>query len=380
MDAIERLSFDSVLGSSISASEHVQRYQWAAEACRGLRVLDLCCGVGYGSMLLAGSAAAVVGVDNDEGAIAEASKAAAAAEAQVEFVLGDALEWLRDNLAERFDAIVCFEGLEHLSDFDAAMTRLRGHAERGVQLLLSVPNSRTFGEQNEFHVTDLDYEGALAAFGALPGAQVLFQFVADGAVILDEAAEWNEEARITLPDRTEPEYANTFLCAAGVSETSLAAASAHMRLTLAPYQNRELRNLAHANHELWLTNRQLGRQLSELSAELDKGEVGLAGLRSLDTAAGTAVSKLVERAERAEERLTVLGKELEEARRNAEQELYEARHDAEVELYQARHDAEVELYEATQTAEAGWGRYHDLRQRGVVRLALGIQATLRSRR
>src|SRR5437667_1644837 len=42
---------------------HVAVYEWIAERCRGLRVADLACGEGYGSELLAGRAADVVGVD-----------------------------------------------------------------------------------------------------------------------------------------------------------------------------------------------------------------------------------------------------------------------------------------------------------------------------
>ena len=42
---------------------HVAVYEWIAERCAGLRVVDLACGEGYGSDLLAGSAAEVIGVD-----------------------------------------------------------------------------------------------------------------------------------------------------------------------------------------------------------------------------------------------------------------------------------------------------------------------------
>ena len=42
---------------------HVAVYEWIAERCAGLRVVDLACGEGYGSNLLAGRAAEVIGVD-----------------------------------------------------------------------------------------------------------------------------------------------------------------------------------------------------------------------------------------------------------------------------------------------------------------------------
>lgn len=42
---------------------HLVVYEWIAARVRGLRVLDMACGEGYGSNVLADSAASVVGVD-----------------------------------------------------------------------------------------------------------------------------------------------------------------------------------------------------------------------------------------------------------------------------------------------------------------------------
>ncbi len=48
---------------------HLVVYQWIAARVGGLRVIDMACGEGYGSDVLAGSAASVVGVDaNPRGA------------------------------------------------------------------------------------------------------------------------------------------------------------------------------------------------------------------------------------------------------------------------------------------------------------------------
>ena len=52
--------------------EHWHRYCVALPAVAGRRVLDAACGEGYGSFLLAGAAADVIGVDIDDGAIAHA--------------------------------------------------------------------------------------------------------------------------------------------------------------------------------------------------------------------------------------------------------------------------------------------------------------------
>ena len=59
--------------------EHWHRYHFAARLVAGKRVLDVACGEGYGTALLAESAAEVTGVDLSEAAIAHAKKAYAAA-------------------------------------------------------------------------------------------------------------------------------------------------------------------------------------------------------------------------------------------------------------------------------------------------------------
>ena len=52
--------------------EHWHRYQFAGAFAAGRRVLDAACGEGYGSALLARSAASVVGVDIAADAVAHA--------------------------------------------------------------------------------------------------------------------------------------------------------------------------------------------------------------------------------------------------------------------------------------------------------------------
>src|SRR5687767_12797168 len=113
MEAAERLSVEEAHARTVLGAHHVHRYALAARLCSGLRVLDLGCGVGYGSDLLArGGAASVEGVDVDEAAIAEARRAFDAE--GVSFTVADAVERLRRLESGEVDAIVSFEALEHL--------------------------------------------------------------------------------------------------------------------------------------------------------------------------------------------------------------------------------------------------------------------------
>src|ERR1700754_392489 len=54
--------------------EHLHRYHWAAHFSQGKRVLDIACGEGYGSEILARSAAHVIGVDLSEDTVAHAEQ------------------------------------------------------------------------------------------------------------------------------------------------------------------------------------------------------------------------------------------------------------------------------------------------------------------
>ena len=126
-------------------SDHLSRYVWAVNAlmrhfpqsARAVRVLDLACGVGYGSHILATAGYQVVGVDRSAEALRYAvdhyggeGVTYQAADAN------DPLSWAGD-----FDAVVCFETLEHLED---PLPVLRAMREAAPLLLVSVPNEDVF--------------------------------------------------------------------------------------------------------------------------------------------------------------------------------------------------------------------------------------------
>jgi SAM-dependent methyltransferase len=257
VDAVERLSLEEAGGPTLLAVTHVHRYELAAELCAGMRVLDLCCGSGYGTRILAGSAAAVTGVDNHEASI-ERARADLDGEG-VAFERGDADEWLARALADNFDAIVLLEGLEHLADAAAALERLRRHAEAGLTLVVSLPNSRPFGEDNPHHVSEFDAESALAAFERLPNVRLLYQFHAEGSLIRVEAGD-ELDGRVTLSERADVEHCNHFLAVVNADAAlSSLAASARMQLAVAPSFNRYILDLERENKALWRTNERLAR-------------------------------------------------------------------------------------------------------------------------
>jgi ubiquinone/menaquinone biosynthesis C-methylase UbiE len=143
--------------------EHWHRYHFAARWVTGKRVLDVACGEGYGSALLARSAAHVTGVDLAPAAIEHARRAYAHA-ANVEFACASCIAL---PLAEAsVDVAVSFETLEHIAEQEQFLDELARVLAPGGVLVLSCPNKLEYSDKrhfaNEFHVKEL-YREELAA-------------------------------------------------------------------------------------------------------------------------------------------------------------------------------------------------------------------------
>jgi 2-polyprenyl-3-methyl-5-hydroxy-6-metoxy-1,4-benzoquinol methylase len=259
MDVVERLTLEAASSHELIASEHRHRYEFAAALCRDRSVLDLCCGSGYGSEILATSAREVVGVDNDVATI-DMAQATLGRTPEVSFEVADAVAYLRQGARGRFEVIVCFEGLEHLRELDDALTLLREHAEAGSRLVLSVPNSKLLEEENRFHFTDFGYEEACETFAGFPQVLILPQFLAEGSLITPPGAD-GADVSIALQDRDEPGYANHFIVCANFPQSEVAAVHhGRMQLEAAPAYNRHMKALERAYADLRGANARLARQ------------------------------------------------------------------------------------------------------------------------
>jgi len=138
------------------AIEHYHRYLLARELCRGLDVLDVACGEGYGSALLAQVARAVVGVDIDAAVIAAARSEFP--RPNLTFEVGDAGALPLPDAA--FDVVVSFETLEHLRDQEQFLSEIRRVLRPGGLLILSTPDREIYSgpgmTPNPFHVRELN--------------------------------------------------------------------------------------------------------------------------------------------------------------------------------------------------------------------------------
>ena len=134
------------------------------------------------------------------------------------------------------------------------------HAAAGMRLVVSVPNSKGFDEENEFHLTDYGYEEALAAFSRFDEPAVLFQFLAEGSLIRGEKAS-ELDPEFVLREHGDPEWANHFIACVNLGDRlAELGESAQMRLAVAPLYNRWIRSLERANRELWRENGRIARQ------------------------------------------------------------------------------------------------------------------------
>lgn len=116
--------------------DHVERYRFAAQFVPGKRVLDLACGTGYGSRMLAGAGAKeVIGVDISKEVVAYARKTFGME--RVSFATGDICTF---KTGQAFDVITCFETIEHVENYSGALGNLKVLLGSAGLLLISSPN------------------------------------------------------------------------------------------------------------------------------------------------------------------------------------------------------------------------------------------------
>src|SRR5262245_6185467 len=146
-------------GGSTIAYEHLHRYAFAATLVQGKHVLDLASGEGYGSRMLAETAASVVGVDVDDNVVQHA--AARYSAANIRFLTGS-ITAVPVSESHSFDVIVCFEAIEHIEDQHALLTEVRRLLTPDGLFIVSTPNKAIYHdastEENPFHVKELYFE------------------------------------------------------------------------------------------------------------------------------------------------------------------------------------------------------------------------------
>ena len=135
--------------------EHYHRYLLAREYCRGLDVLDVASGEGYGTALLSQVAKSVVGVEID-GEVVEAARREFSRD-NLRYEQGNAcLLPLKDAVV---DVVVSFETLEHFAEHEQFFQEIRRVLKPGGLLIISTPDRDAYSPfnipPNPFHVKEL---------------------------------------------------------------------------------------------------------------------------------------------------------------------------------------------------------------------------------
>ena len=130
---------------------HLVVYEWIAARTRGQRVVDMACGEGYGSNVLAASAASVVGVDANPEAHEHARLRYRRPNLRFE-------RDLVESFAEPCDAVVFLQTIEHVQDAGAILDHFGGMLAPGGTAYVSTPNLLTLAppgaekSDNPWHV------------------------------------------------------------------------------------------------------------------------------------------------------------------------------------------------------------------------------------
>lgn len=136
-------------------AEHIQRYEFFKEYYKDKTILDAACGTGYGSHFIATTgAASVLGIDISDEALDFARK---------NYILPH-LSYLKEDclnvqkLNKKFDLVISFETVEHLSDPELFFKNVASILNKGGTFICSTPNKARLsgsGNINPFHHNEL---------------------------------------------------------------------------------------------------------------------------------------------------------------------------------------------------------------------------------
>ena len=139
--------------------DHVARYEFARSYVAGKAVLDIACGYGYGAgVLRTADFRRYAGFDINPALVAHA--AAENHDERITFGLADITRFVA---SQPYEVIVCFETIEHVTDYRQALRNLHTALTPDGTLLISTPNrevesprARSVADKpaNPFHVVE----------------------------------------------------------------------------------------------------------------------------------------------------------------------------------------------------------------------------------
>ena len=149
----ERVSHDDVATSYI-LYQHLAVYEYAQQFVKDRVVMDLGCGEGYGTALLAKTAKKAVGVDYSSQAIAKARQNYKYD--NIEFICSR-VDRLKIE-SETFDVITAFQLIEHLSSPGIFLSEVQRLLKHQGLFFLSTPNKKASIIRHPYHFREYDQD------------------------------------------------------------------------------------------------------------------------------------------------------------------------------------------------------------------------------
>ncbi|SMO56942.1 Methyltransferase domain-containing protein [Melghirimyces algeriensis] len=158
--------------------EHLARYYFSTPYVKG-RVLDIACGAGYGTHMVAKACKKkvekIIGVDLDPKTIEYARKTYY--HPLTEYRVADAQDTSLPQKLGRFETILSFETIEHLQDDRLFMRHLHEMLTPGGTLVLSTPFGKGRGKPCKcpFHIHQLTPEEFVELFEGFSEVEIFYQ-------------------------------------------------------------------------------------------------------------------------------------------------------------------------------------------------------------
>lgn len=193
--------------------EHVARYLFAAQWVAGKRILDVGCGVGYGSRLLAERGAqSVTALDLSAEAIEHAN--AFYAHPNVIYKVASATDF---DFSVHFDVVTCFELIEHVEEQQAVITRIRQALTDDGVLIISTPRALAT-KRTHFHTREFSETEFRALLGeCFPQVRLYFENNHFSSLITDHKPSKIERV-LPLKDQYSVAQADYFIAVASPSK------------------------------------------------------------------------------------------------------------------------------------------------------------------
>ncbi len=258
MDITERLRLEAAPAAVPMTSERRHRYEFLAPLCAGRRVLELYCGDGTGSAVLAQRAQEVLGVDSDAASIDGAQVTVGRELENLRFRIADPLTVLDEEPPTRFEIVVCFDVPAHPVGLEQLIERVLSMDLGRTALAFSLDNAQIMPEAGSH---GLSYERIRELTAGFSSAVTVPQYVAEGSLIRPPHAS-GQDVTLHSDDREDgPEYANHFIVLCGFAAEYLGAGDqGRMQLSVSPGFNHLVARMTEELRTLRAENARLGRR------------------------------------------------------------------------------------------------------------------------